>query len=155
MTLEEKLKKLAEKKAADESIDWNQQREKWLQAIGRLYTDIEHWMQPYVGQQLASTKRGAVELSEDHIGRYTCPTLEINLSGQVYRFLPVGTLIIGAYGRIDIQRRPRPMREEVLLTIEKSLEEPLWVLWAKGSTGEHKVFNKETMEEAIGKWIDS
>jgi hypothetical protein len=155
MTLEEKLKKLAEQKAAAESIDWNQQREKWLRAIGRLYTDIEHWLQPYVDKRLASTKRGAVQLSEDHIGRYSCPTLEINLSGQVLRLVPVATLIIGAYGRIDVQRGPRPMKGEVLLTIEKSLDEPLWVLWTNGSTGEHKVFNKETMEEAIGKWIDS
>ena len=78
MALEDKLKKLAERKAAEQSFDWNAERDKWLRALGRIYTDIEGWMQPYVAKKLATTRRTQIELSEEKIGKYKCQVLEID-----------------------------------------------------------------------------
>jgi len=154
MALEDKLKKLAERKAAEQSFDWNAERDKWLRALGRIYTDIEGWMQPYVAKKLATTRRTQIELSEEKIGKYKCQVLEIDFSGQVIRFEPVGTLIIGAWGRIDIQRKPRGLRGETMLTLENSREAPEWALWFSGSSGERRPFTQETLEGAIELWID-
>jgi hypothetical protein len=107
-----------------------------------------------VAKKLATTRRTQIELSEEKIGKYKCQVLEIDFSGQVIRFEPVGTLIIGAWGRIDIQRKPRGLRGETMLTLENSREAPEWVLWFSGSSGERRPFTQETLEGAIELWID-
>jgi hypothetical protein len=43
------------------------------------------------------------EVTEDHIGTYTIPTLELTIGGERVEFRPKGTLVVGAAGRVDIR----------------------------------------------------
>lgn len=154
MALEDKLKELAEKNAVEKSVDWNEEKDKWMRAMGRLYTDIEGWMQPYVEKKLVSTRRTPIELSEDKIGRYKCQSLELDFSGHVICFVPVGTLLIHAWGKIDVHRMPRPLRYKPMLTLEKGREDLVWVLRPSGKAGETCPLSQQTLDRAIERWLD-
>ncbi len=149
MGLEDKLKKLADAKAAEKQIDWTAVRESWLSAIRRLYTDIEGWMQPYVTKRLASTRRVPMEITEDNLGRYRCEALELDFSGEVIRLEPHGTLIIGAFGRVDVVGRSRRLQGETMLIMAGSRESPVWELWPSREPRQLRRFDQAALEAMI------
>jgi hypothetical protein len=44
-----------------------------------------------------------MEVTEDYIGTYTIPALELIVGGERVEFRPKGALVVGAAGRVDIR----------------------------------------------------
>jgi hypothetical protein len=91
--------KKAKAKPAD--IDWAAKRDAWIQNVKDLYKTIED---DYLGPV-----KGDVEITysdkivtENHIGEYRIPELNLRVGDERVMFSPKGTNIVGARGRIDV-----------------------------------------------------
>ena len=99
--LEEILRKKHEKKEK-QAVDWNRRRNIWLNSVEAFYQDVVRWLGPF-------TEKGLLEITcedavkrEENIGEYHLKKMILNISEETVIFDPVGTLIIGARGRIDM-----------------------------------------------------
>ncbi len=84
-------------------MNWETQRDDFLNALNTLFAQIQEWLQPLANQGLVTFATSQVLLNEMHIGRYHAPLLIIQSGGQAVHFEPVWTEIIGASGRVDMK----------------------------------------------------
>jgi hypothetical protein len=89
-------------KADRDQVDWDRTKSDWLEALADLYRDIREWLSE-------SEKRGLVRLAdtketleEEHLGTYEAPGLNISFGADLVRLVPVGRLVLGARGRVDV-----------------------------------------------------
>lgn len=85
-----------------EQLSWSTVKEEWLQQVQDFIEQIETWLQPLAQQGLIQFSKNEIELDEEHIGLYTTNGLEIIIGSGHINVKPIGRLIIGALGRIDI-----------------------------------------------------
>lgn len=104
---EEALELLRSRKQAEGPVDWLENRQAWVEDLRGLYSQLSEWLETAVSEELLSVKEDSVVLSEEHLGRYDAPALRIELPDSMVRVRPVGRLIIGAQGRVDLERPPR------------------------------------------------
>lgn len=92
-----------EKKQQESTIDWDKQKDEWLDYIESFYNQVEAWFAPYVEAGRVSYGYSPKTLVEDHIGSYEVKNMKIDFAGQSVVLEPVGTLLIGTKGRIDME----------------------------------------------------
>ena len=92
-----------EAKAKESKIDWNQQRDEWLEFISQFYSSVETWFKPYVDSGKVTYKYMDANLTEENIGTYSVKCMKVDFAGQSILLSPVGTLLIGTKGRIDME----------------------------------------------------
>lgn len=85
-----------------EQISWNHVKEEWLKQVQHYIEQIKSWLRPLMQQNLIQFQEYEITLDEEHLGRYTTNALEILVGAEQIKVQPVGRLIIGALGRIDI-----------------------------------------------------
>lgn len=103
MTLSDIIRIQREKAAAapDRSIDWARRRAKWLSELDTAFARIKDWLLAS-GLTSAEIEPFEVELSEETLGRYVAPGLRVRLGAAMVTFRPVGAVLIGACGRVDV-----------------------------------------------------
>lgn len=84
-------------------IDWEAQKQEWLSFINQFYQSIELWLKPYIDQNKLSFSYKKSQFIEDNIGSYEANVMNINFAGQQVTIKPIGTLLIGTKGRIDME----------------------------------------------------
>lgn len=105
----------------DNAIDWIKEREDWLLYLQELYDNIAKYLDEYVksgGIRLINSK---IELNEENIGVYSANRLAIVIGGQEIILTPVGTLLIGSKGRVDVEGSAGNSR---LVLIDKDITDP-------------------------------
>jgi hypothetical protein len=90
----------AEKEA---SFDPKQQLREWLDYLNALYKQIEGFLRTYVDSNTAKIALRDIQLNEDFIGAYTAPELILTIGRSTVTFTPIGTMLIGTKGRVDVQ----------------------------------------------------
>jgi hypothetical protein len=83
-------------------IDWNRELDNWLTKLAALYTQIEEYLAPYIASGQAQLQYHEILLNEENIGSYTTKRLVLRFGRQEVLFVPVGTLLIGTRGRVDV-----------------------------------------------------
>lgn len=99
----EDLLKKHESKSEEKEIDWQSQKDEWLEFIDQFYKTIEQWLSPYREQGTVSYSYKELQLTEEYIGTYTVKVMIVDFAGQKLTFEPIGTLLIGTKGRIDME----------------------------------------------------
>ena len=99
---------------AEEVIDWAKRREDWLQALEDLYARMEDHLMPYTQAGEIQIERTPIQLREDHLGNYDADKLTFKIGHEKIMAKPIGTLLIGASGRVDLSG-PRKTLKIVLL----------------------------------------
>jgi len=94
---------IAAKKKSERSkeINWTKKKEDWLAKLNGLYKDIESWLKD-LDQDVISIKYIDKEINEEHIGIYTARKMILRIADEQVILDPVGTLLIGAAGRVDM-----------------------------------------------------
>jgi len=96
---------LREKKRKDDqlkqAVDWETRKTWWLGKINHLYNDVKEWLAPLVPEALY-IEEDTMEVYEERLGSYEAPQLNINLYTEVVKLIPIGTIIIGGLGRVDL-----------------------------------------------------
>jgi len=74
----------------------------WLGRLNALYSDIQGYLDEYIKQGQVKCEIGEIELREDFSGVYRAPTMQIEIGLKKVRVVPIGTMLIGSKGRVDI-----------------------------------------------------
>jgi hypothetical protein len=77
----------SQQEPAHPEIDWNKKRDEWLERLDERQIQIES--QP-------------IDLYEENIGAYSAKQLTVKIGRKRVLFRPVGTLLIGSKGRVDV-----------------------------------------------------
>lgn len=83
-------------------------REEWFSDLDKLYTLVDGWLTQEQAEGLVHVTRGQVIVIEEGLGWYDAPSLVIAAAGQQVQLHPVGRLIAGTTGQVDLicdQRR--------------------------------------------------
>ncbi len=74
----------------------------WQEHVGKLLDEVERWLSPLIKSGSVKFERGTVNLEEENIGRYEIVSGVIKLGPKSLTLNPLGTIIVGAYGRVDV-----------------------------------------------------
>jgi hypothetical protein len=85
-----------------ETIDWDKQRKEWLRYLDELYSTIESFLREYTSAGQIKIGYQDITLDEENLGSYSARKMILRIGRQEVFFLPVGTLLIGAKGRVDM-----------------------------------------------------
>jgi hypothetical protein len=83
-------------------IDWEEARDEWLRRLDELHAKIKSFLTKYVRSGQITIGFVQVILNEENIGQYEAPQMVLKIGGQEVDLVPVGTLLIGAKGRVDV-----------------------------------------------------
>ena len=97
-----------------DEVDWDQRRAEWLQKLDELYASMEGHLRPYTEAGEIQIERTPIQLREDHLGSYGADKLTFKIGREKIVAKPIGTLLIGARGRVDLSG-PRKTLKIVLL----------------------------------------
>ena len=99
-TFEEFLKK--KKKENGKKIDWDNRKKLWLKSLEILFNDIDKWLSPHIKKGEVEILKSTITIREEHIGEYETQKIQINIGNGFIYVKPVGTIVLGAYGRVDL-----------------------------------------------------
>lgn len=85
-----------------QQMDWEMAKQSWIAELNRFMSDIEQWLKIPEQEGAVTIVRDEVKISEDHLGQYKAPCLELHVGSKKVEIKPIGRLIIGASGRVDI-----------------------------------------------------
>lgn len=95
---------LADQKQQEvKAFDADQQLQEWRDLLANLYSDVDRYMEAYVRQGSAKITLKEIELNEEFSGPYKVSQLILQITNSVVTFKPIGTMLIGSKGRVDVQ----------------------------------------------------
>jgi len=127
-------------------VDWEKKKQEWFNFVQQFYDEVGQWLKPYVDQKKLGYDYHDISLTEEYIGTYPLKAMNINFAGQQVKVEPIGTLLFGTKGRIDMEgargrvqfilvdRDSKGMKVNVPISIKRELKkenqerkEPDWV----------------------------
>lgn len=93
---------LSQKKRESNKFNAPDRLKDWLKSIENLYVEINKWLSPFYDKNLITPHIRDIDVFEEFIGNYQIHKLELYIGNQILSFKPIGTLIMGSYGRVDI-----------------------------------------------------
>lgn len=88
--------------ASETNIDWQKEFEEWKSYLAELYDLVSKFIEKYVTERKMQITREKARISEEHVGPYDVDSLIIRIARNRIKLLPIGTIIIGAKGRVDM-----------------------------------------------------
>ena len=83
-------------------VDWAKWRDEWLQHLRNLYDQIESFLKEYIESGEIKPDYRDITLNEENIGLYKARQMILNIGRQQITLIPIGTLILGSKGRVDV-----------------------------------------------------
>ena len=90
-------------KASGPDINWEAKRDAWVSSVENLYRQIQEMLGDSIASNDVTAQTHQIEVTEDFIGSYFIPALELRVGRERVEFRPKGVTIIGAEGRVDIR----------------------------------------------------
>ena len=90
------------KSAAESPVDWEERKTWWQQRVSQLFDQIYGWLKPLIDSDTITFSKQHVPLTEEALGTYEVESCTIGLQKQKLTFKPLGSVIIGGFGRIDV-----------------------------------------------------
>lgn len=87
----------------NEAFNREKRIKEWKEYLDVLYTSIREFMQPYLEDKTAEMKFADLELNEELLGIYAVQKLSLTIGGSNVTFRPIGTILIGGRGRVDVE----------------------------------------------------
>lgn len=94
-----KKQKEMEKKTG---VNLNKIKKEWLSAIDDLFGQIKRWVSEAQNEGLLEVTAKKISISEEKLGTYSAPMLVLRTERNTVELKPVGALILGAQGRVDM-----------------------------------------------------
>lgn len=91
-----------QQQAAHEPVDWARERDEWLNHLDQLYETIKSFLKDYITSGAINLLYKEIPLNEENIGSYTARQMRLKIGPQEITLKPIGTLLIGAKGRVDV-----------------------------------------------------
>jgi hypothetical protein len=87
---------------AENVVNWNEMKRWWIEAVNSLFNQIDAWLNSLIQSGSVESLRKSIQLTEQDLGRYDIESLELLLASRRLTFEPVGTMLIGAFGRVEV-----------------------------------------------------
>lgn len=100
------FKAFVAEKAAEankEPVNWEHAKDDWLQHLTKLRENVDTWLTPYIQNQSIRLGQETLTLDEENIGSYSAPMTTISIGSERVKLEPIGTLLLGARGRVDMK----------------------------------------------------
>ncbi|MDR3517226.1 MAG: hypothetical protein P4M00_15565 [Azospirillaceae bacterium] len=91
------------KQQEEAAFDHKKQLQKWLEYLDTLYKQINGYLEKYITNGAATITYRDVIINEDFIGPYAVQELILKIGLSTITFKPIGTMVIGTKGRVDVQ----------------------------------------------------
>jgi hypothetical protein len=85
------------------AINWEDRKGKWLAQVEQFYKKVRKFLGEYEKSGKVSLSERRKLISEEGIGQYHIDQLIVKFGGQEVVFDPIGTVLIGVQGRIDMK----------------------------------------------------
>jgi len=144
------VRRQQESAAEAKNIDWNEEKEEWLAYLGALFKKIEALLSEYVSSGRIQREYKFVRLNEQHIGSHMTKKMLLRIGPQQVELIPIGTLLIGAKGRVDVVG---PAGKAELLLVDKKRDS--WrprALVKVGSGGKSQSVPSEPPQKIEWEW---
>ena len=80
-----------------------QRQKEWLDAVEGLLGQIRSWLAEAQREKLLKIHPDKIKIVEESLGTYTAPCLVLTAAGKTVTVKPIGSTIIGANGRVDME----------------------------------------------------
>ena len=100
----------AQANQAAEDVDWEGTRDAWLRELRCLYDCMEAYLESYMDSGQIRIERHPVQLTEDYLGTYDAERLILFIGNDKVVAEPIGTLLIGSRGRVDLSGVRKTLR---------------------------------------------
>lgn len=100
-TLREKLDLIA-KGGTEIPPDPDLEKHSWLAAISDLFEQVIGCVADLIESGEVKVERSTIDIFEEELGRYTVPTLRLEINKQTFVFVPRSRKALGADGRVDL-----------------------------------------------------
>lgn len=130
-------KKLNEKTKTEFNAD--EEKKKWINSVNEIFSNIRIWVEEPIKNNLVEIIDEEVEINEERLGKYKISSLAIRSLWDTVYIRPIGRMILGAIGRVDILSTKG--KYSILLTVDKG--------WIVKLDGVYKVFNEESFTEIL------
>jgi hypothetical protein len=130
MALKDTLQQLNDK-ARQPSLDRKAYVKDWQDAVLNFFDKIRDYLKEYAEDgSLRFSALTQVGLSEEALGNYTVSMMRITAGPAIIEVRPVGRMIVGASGRVDLYRQGRssPSQRVLALRVSYPPEEEKWEL---------------------------
>ncbi|HEX8214446.1 MAG TPA: hypothetical protein VF582_03125 [Allosphingosinicella sp.] len=88
--------------AARSEIDWQAKKDIWLKRLDDLYRRVEDYLDEFTKDGLITVERAPAHITEQYIGSYSTDRLILQIGKKQAELRPIGTLLIGSAGRVDL-----------------------------------------------------
>jgi hypothetical protein len=85
------------------AFDPKEQLKEWLDHLDVLYKKMTEFLELYIQNGSAQIEYQEIQINEEFIGLYTARKMLLKIGCSTVTFTPVGTMIIGTKGRVDVQ----------------------------------------------------
>ena len=88
----------------EKQIDWTKRKEDWKNSIEFLYSSLDNLIISNfknAGYDVIPTYE-ELKITEDYLGSYYVQKYIIKADNIIITFNPIGSIIVGAYGRVDM-----------------------------------------------------
>lgn len=130
-------KKLNEKTKIEFNAE--EEKKKWINSVNEIFSNIRIWVEEPIKNNLVEIIDEEVEINEERLGKYKISSLAIRSLWDTVYIRPIGRMILGAIGRVDILSTKG--KYSILLTVDKG--------WIVKLDGVYKVFNEESFAEIL------
>lgn len=131
-------------------IDWEKVKEQWISRIDDLYNKFENYLSKWINENSVYIEYEQIPMFEEKLGSYTVKQLSITIGKHKILFKPIGTLLIGAYGRIDIEGPFGSARIVLVDAKAKSFSDLLNIrVIINGAPEENELPKKQTKEPML------
>ncbi|WP_144634445.1 hypothetical protein [Bordetella genomosp. 13] len=83
-------------------VDWNARRQWWIHKVDGLLQEIRAWLGSLVDDGTIGFAVRTVTVDEQYLGTYQIQAATLDYAGQSMEILPVGSLVLGGVGRVDV-----------------------------------------------------
>jgi hypothetical protein len=95
--------RIKKQQAASPEIDWQAKRDTWVRSVESLYALVQEMLRDSIESKDVTVRKFDTEVTEDFVGTYSIPVLELTVGTERVEFRPKGVTVIGASGRVDIR----------------------------------------------------
>lgn len=99
------------------------EKQLWLEQLAQLYRFVDETLAEFIRQKQIQITRRSIDLYEEPLDPYPAPAATIRIGRQIVEIEPVGTFLIGARGRVNMNG-PRGIARFVV--VPKDASSPRW-----------------------------
>ena len=112
-------------------FDKEKELAEWKENVDKFYAQVEQFLGDYIAQKKVVLQYAPQPMYEEFYGSYELSTLTIRIGVSRIQLKPIGTMLIGAKGRIDMTG-PRGKVKFVLVSKNSSAPKISVRVWVSG-----------------------